>query len=75
MNAIRHNDPDVIVTFDNDKGEVWEIGADTRHGKRGFRVLRHLNHKWDENYMFFTSLDAALTAFKTGRLHEGRAAF
>lgn len=76
MNRIQHNDPDIVITFTNEKkDEYWDAGPDTRHGQRGYRVVRYVNNKWDNNYMFFTSLDEVYTACMTGRLHEGRQAF
>ncbi len=73
-NLIKHNDPQFVVVFEK-TNEEWEIGTDTRHGKKGFRVIRYIKERWDEHYMFFTSLDAALLAFKTNDLTEGRQAF
>ncbi len=61
--------------------ERWTLSRDTRHGEEGWRACRYLPAKdepvfdWDESYMFFATLDDAVTAFENGNLVEGRKAF
>jgi hypothetical protein len=79
---VMHNDPDIIIDFEMiSLNERWEVGSDTRHGKKGFRVCRYLptgggNYKWDESYMFFTSLDEVYKAIHDPKLQsQGRRDF
>lgn len=62
--------------------ERWLVSRGTRHGQKGWTASRYLPAKddpntfdWDESYMFFPTLDAAVIAFETENLTEGRRAF
>lgn len=71
-----------------DRDEQYSIGWDTRHGKDGFRMLRFVNsgnrdpenngepiYDWDELYMFFLTIDAAVKAIELGDWSAGQEAF
>jgi hypothetical protein len=99
--AIERNDVIAVVSASEEEGDlgVWISGPqgrmeefliaeDTRHGKKGYRVLRYtppagvkaddersLTWDWDEWYQFYETLDAVALALKSGDYRAGWAAF
>ena len=77
-----------ISFFDEIHDENFEVAPDTRHGVKGFRVLRFTRagrtedgngksdvYNWDEHYQFYQTLDDVYDAIKSRDFERGRREF
>jgi len=86
IGSVPNIDMDVV---DHNNDETFMLTRDTRHGKEGYRMLRHVAdhtldrtaegiikaYVWDERYMFFLTVPEALQAILTRDFSAAYAAF